>query len=223
MQDGGLHLEPSGSRPVLSAVYRESHLQRRMINIQITKQDLRRRLRSTRLDVAPARRAEAATMAAAHFENIPDWSSCQRLALYQPIPEEFDPEPIAAAARSRGLALYLPVINDDKGLSFALWQEEEDLICNRYGIPEPAPHARRLAAAELDMVVLPLVGWDRQGGRLGMGGGYYDRALADAGDVIRVGLGYASQECTSLTLDPWDIPMHFVVTERELMTAPTTV
>jgi 5-formyltetrahydrofolate cyclo-ligase len=63
---------------------------------------------------------------------------------------------------------------------------------------------------------MPLVGWDRQGGRLGMGGGFYDRALAGIKGPLLVGLAHAVQEVPQVPIDDWDVPLDFVVTESAL-------
>lgn len=82
------------------------------------------------------------------------------------------------------------------------------------GIPEPLGPASPLA--QVDMVLVPLVGFDRRGGRLGYGGGYYDRALADyTGELVAV--GFACQEVDRVPRVATDIPMPLIVTEREVI------
>jgi 5-formyltetrahydrofolate cyclo-ligase len=182
-----------------------------------TKDELRRSLRQRRASIGQTQRARAATAAASLLDNLPLWAGCRRLGLYQPGSEEFDCTPIAARARERGIALYLPVMEAQSRLSFAHWADGAELIVNRYGIAEPDTGAGRIAVSALDLVLVPLVGWDRRGGRLGMGGGYYDRALAVAVRPPLVGLAYAAQEVASVPVDSWDIPLDYVLTERELV------
>jgi 5-formyltetrahydrofolate cyclo-ligase len=69
----------------------------------------------------------------------------------------------------------------------------------------------------LDIILLPLVAWDTQGHRLGMGGGYYDRSLAGVQNVIKVGLALELQKVEALVTEPWDIRMDFVATENGLI------
>jgi 5-formyltetrahydrofolate cyclo-ligase len=95
-------------------------------------------------------------------------------------------------------------------------------VPNRFGIPEPAV-ARRdwRSARRLDVIVAPLVAFDRSGRRLGMGGGWYDRTLgfrrfhASFRRPWFIGLAYGFQEVARLEADAWDVPMDAVITERE--------
>jgi 5-formyltetrahydrofolate cyclo-ligase len=127
-----------------------------------------------------------------------------------------DTGPLAMDCRAQGKSLYLPVIRDDLSLQFALWVEDQDLVTNRFGIPEPGEGSPRIGAADLDIVFMPLVGWDPVGHRLGMGGGFYDRTLAGVQGPVRVGLAYDCQRSERIPPEPWDISMAFVVTETAL-------
>ncbi len=187
-----------------------------MSDLAPIKDELRRSLRQRRAAISPAARADAAEAAAGLLQTLPPWATCKQLGLYQPASDEFDALPIAALARARGMDIYLPVI-DDQRLLFARWAPDADLLSNRYGIPEPDARARRIEPSELDLLMMPLVGWDRRGGRLGMGGGYYDRTLATAARPPLAGLAFAAQEVEAVPMDPWDIPLDYVLTERELV------
>ena len=93
----------------------------------------------------------------------------------------------------------------------------EALTPNRFGIYEPARGAE-IRVADLDLVFMPLVAFDRSGNRLGMGRGYYDRALAGLADSpLRVGLGHRFQELPLLEPSEWDVPLHIVVTPDEVI------
>ena len=118
----------------------------------------------------------------------------------------------------------LPVLSDD-GLRFARWRPGEPLAPNRFGIPEPAVAADALLEpGRMAMVLVPLVGFDAHGRRLGMGGGWYDRAFAyrnetAAGPARRppwlVGTAFASQQVEALDAAPWDVALDAVCTERD--------
>jgi 5-formyltetrahydrofolate cyclo-ligase len=113
----------------------------------------------------------------------------------------------------------LPLVQDDGSLRFAPWRAGDPMQPNRYGIPEPVLEpASTLAPDQLQWALLPLLGFDRGGGRLGMGGGYYDRAFAfrrgSAAPPRLVGVGYAFQELPALDAEPWDVPLDAVVTEH---------
>jgi 5-formyltetrahydrofolate cyclo-ligase len=124
----------------------------------------------------------------------------------------------------RGLRWCLPVLADD-GLRFAPWRPGEPLASNRFGIPEPAVGADALIEpARMALVLVPLVGFDANGRRLGMGGGWYDRAFAYRNGASGVpaprppwlvGAAFASQQVDALAAEPWDVALDAVCTERD--------
>jgi len=114
------------------------------------------------------------------------------------------------------------LISESNLLSFAPWAPGAPLRHNRYGIPEPE-RGEMLAPDELDVVLLPLLGFDRSGNRLGMGAGYYDRSFEFLREATRpsrpvlVCIGYHFQEVPPMTAEPWDVRLDFVATDRELI------
>ena len=95
---------------------------------------------------------------------------------------------------------------------------------NRDGIPEPVAQAgARLRSTDLDVVLVPLLGFDRRGNRLGSGAGFYDRSFAFLGAMQRparpvlVGIGYHFQEVAEITPESWDVKLDFIATDRELI------
>jgi 5-formyltetrahydrofolate cyclo-ligase len=187
-----------------------------MSNSSPSKYQLRQQLRGRRLQLTDEERRSAALAAARHAGQLPAWAALRQVAVYLPANGEMDTGPLVTSCRAQGKALYLPVIRHDRSLEFALWLETETLTANRFGIPEPANTAPRRAAADLDIIFMPLVGWDRAGNRLGMGGGFYDRTLTDTTVSLRVGLAYDCQRAEDINPEPWDIPLTHVVTETAL-------
>jgi len=115
----------------------------------------------------------------------------------------------------------LPVLGDDAMLRFAPWRPGAPLVSNRFGIPEPDVAADLLLdASALAFVVVPLVGFDARGNRLGMGGGWYDRtfafrnASADAAPPRLVGAAFAMQQLDAIPPASWDVPLDAVCTEQ---------
>lgn len=148
------------------------------------------------------------------------------LAAYWPADGELDPRPLIRAALKRGKRVYLPVLRRGFGpdagprLWFARHLPGERMRVNRFGIPEPRISAGRLRPVRrLDLLLLPLVGFDRAGRRIGMGGGYYDRTLAylQTGRLWRrprlIGLAHECQRVRRIAARPWDVPLDAVVTE----------
>jgi len=183
----------------------------------LAKPALRKHLREQRRHLAPAFKAQAAAAVATLARALPAWDTARRIALYWPSDGELDPLPLAAACREQQRELYLPVLADEKRLTFRCWKADTNFVVNQFGIPEPEPESSSPElTARLDIIFLPLVGWQRDGYRLGMGGGFYDRTLAGVEGPLRVGLGFACQEISGLRAEPWDIALDYVLVETAL-------
>lgn len=130
------------------------------------------------------------------------------VAVYMAQDGEVDLQPIIHACWQRGIAVALPVI-DGRDLSFRAYGPETTLRRNRFGIPEPA-HAEPLSPTT---VLAPLVAFDAQGHRLGMGGGFYDRFFAAHPEARRFGIAHDYQRADALPTDAQDIPLTAVATE----------
>jgi 5-formyltetrahydrofolate cyclo-ligase len=121
--------------------------------------------------------------------------------------------------------LYLPVITDFRHsrMRFVRYEVDSAMRVNRYGIAEPDHrHAEVIPARHLDVVLLPLVGFDAHGSRLGSGAGFYDRSLHHLREGRRwrkpklIGVGYECQRVPRLQPDRWDVPLDGILTERGL-------
>ena len=122
----------------------------------------------------------------------------------------------------RQLMYCLPVLHADNSLRFAPWRPGEALVTNRFGIPEPdIDPADALPAHALSLVVMPLVGFDPQGHRLGMGGGWYDRSFAfrntTAPPPWLVGVGFDAQRVPQLEQASWDVLPDAICTETDTL------
>jgi 5-formyltetrahydrofolate cyclo-ligase len=188
--------------------------------------EARRRLRRLRASIDRTERAAAERAIVGLLDGLPVFRRAARVALYLPMRGEVDLRPAMLAAWRRGTAIYLPRIVNRRltQMTFVPWTPAGPRRRNVYGIEEPALDARRLDPRQLDLVVLPVVGFDRRGNRLGMGAGYYDRALRRRLDRTRswrrprlVGVAFACQELTSIPVSPWDVPLDLVVTEHGLL------
>ncbi len=201
-----------------------SHRHRRVTlpdsSLQQVRAQLRTALRQARRGIPAAERTRSARRIALLADRTqllrPQW----RIGLYRSLPEELDTAPLLALARRRGCRVYLPRIGaQPSARSMQFVRLSARLQCNRLGIPEPLGPALPSARA-LDIVFVPLVGFDRRGNRLGMGGGYYDRALAftraraAAERPLLVGLGYALQRLERIDRAAHDVPLDMVITER---------
>jgi 5-formyltetrahydrofolate cyclo-ligase len=184
---------------------------------------LRKTLREKRAAMSPADRIAAATSLAERLEDIPEFLTDTNVAGYWAIDGELPLAAILGGLRARGQVYHLPVIDEHKRLKFALWWPGMDIATNRLGIPEPVATDASLAPDALDVVLVPLLGFDRRGHRLGFGGGYYDRSFSFLRDLERpskpllVGIGYALQEVDRIEPEDWDVRLDYVATEHELI------
>lgn len=122
----------------------------------------------------------------------------------------------------RGLVYCLPVLHEDTRLRFSPWRPGDPLVTNRFGIPEPdVSSTSALEPEAMAMIVVPLVGFDERGNRLGMGGGWYDRTLAfrrtQPAPPWLVGVGFSAQRIDTLAREPWDVPVDALCTERDTL------
>lgn len=138
------------------------------------------------------------------------------VASYVPVGAEADPAPLVQAAEQAGCTLALPhVVDKATPLRFLAWHTGMALLAGPFGLAQPVASADVL---RLDIILTPLVGFDRRGHRLGQGAGHYDRAFADLPNAWRIGVAWSMQEVASLPTDPWDVPLHAIATEREWIT-----
>jgi 5-formyltetrahydrofolate cyclo-ligase len=135
-------------------------------------------------------------------------------AIYHPQGAEMDPYPLAAILERQGTRIALPVaVERDAPLVFRLITETGQMRPDAVGIPSPDDDA---PAVRPELVICPLLAFDRRGGRLGQGGGFYDRTLAHlraGGPVVAIGLAYAGQELPGLPAGPFDQALDGVLTE----------
>jgi 5-formyltetrahydrofolate cyclo-ligase len=146
----------------------------------------------------------------------------RHIAGYAALADEPDLGAALAALARRGALIYLPRIDNYRLGRMSFARCDGDLRPNRYGIAEPGQAAPARRAADLDIALLPLVGFDAHGVRLGMGGGYYDRAFAFRRyprAVPRprlIGIAFACQQVDALPVAPHDVRLDAVVTESGL-------
>lgn len=179
---------------------------------------LRRTLRDRRRQLPPATRIAAAEALSARLLALPFAPSAGHVAGYWAMDGEIALH-VWQMRLPADVRYCLPVLGEDNLLGFAPWRPGEALVANRFGIPEPA-EAEALPAEAMAMIVLPLVGFDAQGQRLGMGGGWYDRSLAFRRDRPApppwlVGAGFSTQRIDALPIEPWDVPLDAVCTESD--------
>ncbi len=185
---------------------------------------LRAELRAKRQALGATERMTAATGVAASLEQLPEFLTDPRIAGYWAIDGELPLHSVVASLQRRGQRYYLPRLAGPRLLRFAPWHPGVAFEPNRYGIPEPAcAEGDLVEPSALDVVLVPLLGFDRRGHRLGYGGGYYDTSFAflrertEVAQPVYVGIGYAAQELDVIEASPWDVALDYVATENELI------
>jgi 5-formyltetrahydrofolate cyclo-ligase len=195
----------------------------RNVDVNAQRRDLRQRLAECRRALLPAERIAAAQGLRRSLEQLPEYFTDARVAGYWASDGELPLNLVIAPLLARGQQFLLPVIGAGKQLRFAPWRIGEEVQPNRYGIPEPVEPSELLEPFQLDLVLVPLLGFDRRGNRLGHGGGYYDRSFAFLNEQVRptepllVGIGYSFQELPEVDEADWDVPLDFIATDRELI------
>ncbi len=186
---------------------------------------LRQQLRQRRRDIPAAQRLAAAEQLADALLALPFAPTDGHVAGYWALDGE-----IALhrwQMRLPDTATYcLPVLAGDT-LRFAPWRPGQPLTANRYGIPEPdVAIGDTLAPAQMALVVAPLVGFDAQGRRLGMGGGWYDRSFgfrqSRPAPPWLVGVGFSVQQVDALPVQPWDVAVDAICTDATTITPVPT-
>ena len=184
---------------------------------------LRRILRKARRALTPSQQRQAARGLYKQLAQQPLFRRARHISLYLPTDGEIDPHLLLRAAQRRGKATYLPVLSawPRTKMVFQRIRPGEKLKPNRFRILEPRHNlARQRKVWALDLVLLPLVGFDDVGGRLGMGGGFYDRSLAylarrnDWRKPTLLGLAHECQKVARLAQASWDVPLQGTVTDK---------
>ena len=149
-----------------------------------------------------------------------------RVACYLANDGEIDTHSLIETLWSLNKRVYLPIVSHLPGtpLWFAPFNPGSKLKINRYGIPEPDIHPRkRITARQLDLILMPLVAFDVNGNRLGMGQGYYDRSLKFLNHrkywrrPLLAGIAYDFQYVKKIESEAWDIPLNLAITDLQVL------
>jgi 5-formyltetrahydrofolate cyclo-ligase len=184
-----------------------------------SKTTLRSQLRRKRRSLTGDQQRLAATSLVNALKPHLSLSKTPRIAMYWAMDGEISLQPLMEYCFEQGIEVFLPVLHPFKPrLWFARYQPDSPLMNNHYGIPEPETK-HRAQPWQLSTVLLPLVGFDEQGGRIGMGGGFYDRTFAQAlswpHQPKLIGVAHECQKLEVVPLEPWDISLKGIVTDQQ--------
>ncbi len=195
-------------------------------DIDTEKSKLRTEARANRDALASGLGAAAATGIAARFMSEPELAAHTGIGTvvsgYRAIGSELDAATLMQRIAARGSRLCLPVVaSPGAPLVFRRWSEGDRMEPGVYGIPVPASDAEELVP---DLLLVPLLAFDRQGRRLGYGGGYYDRTIAKLRaekEILAVGLAFSGQLRDDMPVGPHDAPLDWIVTESAALRVTT--
>lgn len=187
-----------------------------LMNVIEAKKRARLVARDRRSAAQAASGIDAASAFARHFFAAFTPAPGTVIAGYSPISSEADPMAILKEARARGFGCALPAVEGpQKPLRFLRWQPGDPLIDGPHGTRQPSWDA---ASVTPQLVIVPLLAFDKVGRRLGYGGGYYDRTLAflrgGVDKIVAVGLAFSGQEADELPEHDGDQRLDWIVTER---------
>jgi 5-formyltetrahydrofolate cyclo-ligase len=186
---------------------------------------LRRQLRAKRRMLTAAEQRRHTRTLAKILGKHRFYLRARRIGAYWAADGELDPFPLLRLAHARHKRCFLPVLRPHprRKLWFLEYSPGDPLVKNRFGIPEPRLRNRRIRLPwVLDLLLVPLVGFDSNCNRMGMGGGFYDRTLSYLRRrrhwrrPLLVGIAHECQRVDALEANPWDIPLDLVATEERV-------
>ena len=161
-----------------------------------------------------------------HLQGLPEYASARSVAFYVDVRDEVRTRSLLALecrlARDCGQGARIIAVPycDGPELRLVRIESSDDLAVGKFGILEPRLDLRQKSAVEIDrmdVIIVPGVGFDRTGNRLGYGAGYYDRLLADAGRVTKIGLAYECQLLDHIHCEPFDVRVDYVCVEDKVI------
>lgn len=185
---------------------------------------LRKAIRTARKSLSEIEQTQASLNACQRMLDALQANKAQHVALYLTHDGELATPPLIAALWQMSINTYLPRLHPFNAgqLLFLHYTADTPMQPNQFGILEPKLDVRAIIpVTELDVVITPLVAFDLMGNRMGMGGGYYDRTLANwqlKGKPLPMGYAHDCQQVTSLPCEYWDVPLPFIITPSRVLT-----
>lgn len=238
--DKNQQINPPLNHALTNAATTEHQQQRQ----QQYRQQLRRQIRLARQQLSDNEQQQAAAQLVQQAQNLPELQHAQHIAIYLSNDAELNTMPLIKELWQQGKQLYLPILHlfCPGYLLFQHYNATTPMRPNRFGIDEPVPDVSQLRLLkELDVVLLPLVAFDAQGHRLGMGGGFYDRTLASLQHKAAntqpakaqpahanptgcqanatpklIGLAHNCQQVATVPTQAWDVPLSLLISPAKI-------
>ncbi|MCL1090071.1 5-formyltetrahydrofolate cyclo-ligase [Shewanella profunda] len=193
------------------------------IACKANRDQLRKTIRTARKSLSATAQTQASLDARQYMLNELKAKNAQHVALYLTHDGELATAPLIDALWQLGIQTYLPRLHPFNAgqLVFLHYTVDTPMQVNQFGILEPKLDVRAIMPiGQLDVVVTPLVAFDLEGNRMGMGGGYYDRTLANwqhQGKPLPMGYAHDCQQVTSLPCEHWDVPLPIIITPSRVL------
>lgn len=189
-------------------------------NIIQQRQQLRAQLKQVRASISPQAREAAAKQVSTHLLAQPEVQKAQHIGAYFSVHNELPTAFILQQLIAQRKHLALPVLHPFSAgnLLFLNYHADTQLRPNAFNIPEPELNVQQVVPlSHLQILLVPLLGFDAQGNRMGMGGGYYDRTLAGWAqgrypNLLPIGIAFAEQQVEQIPTQSWDIPLPMIIT-----------
>ena len=184
------------------------------------KQTIRNRLSEKRKSIPLFEQHQKSTQIVQRVKSFRLFKEAKEVAVYHAINGEANPRDLTSDTNKQ---FYLPVLssNESQGLEFSLINQETQYQNNKFQIPEPIRATNKIQPNSLDLVIVPLLGFDLSGNRLGMGGGFYDRCFAFKKESLLkpflIGFAYDFQEVEKIQAESWDIGLDAIATETRFI------
>ncbi|MBE4911309.1 5-formyltetrahydrofolate cyclo-ligase [Haemophilus parainfluenzae] len=183
---------------------------------QTLRNQLRQQIRKTRANLTALQQQQAEDSITQQALALIEERNAQHIALYLSFDGEISTDKLIKILWAQGKQVYLPVLHpfNPNHLLFLRYLPDTPMLKNKFGILEPKLNVQSvLPLEELDILFTPLVAFDKQGNRLGMGGGFYDRTLQNwrNSSFIPVGLAHQCQQVEQLPTEAWDVPLHQIL------------
>lgn len=187
------------------------------IGIDSVKRDLRLQAAERRRQALGNREAAAIAVRDRFLQTF-DLAPAVAISAFWPLDDEFDPRPLFMELQRRGHPVGLPVVvRKGQPLLFRRWLPDIELVRGPFRVMTPPPESPEIVP---DLLLVPLLAFDRDGYRLGYGGGFYDRTIAKlrgGRGALAVGVAFAAQEVPAVPRDSTDQPLDWIVTENDVV------
>jgi 5-formyltetrahydrofolate cyclo-ligase len=201
--------EKAGKRMIEKGVKNASHNPLQMRDL---KNSIRQILRQRRDSMTPEERLDKSRRICNHFLDLIPYG--ETVLAYTSKEKEVNTREIITTLLERGNPVVVPIIvKEDRSLRLSFIRDLSSLVPSTFGVPEPTGSETPAMGAEVDTIVLPMLGFDRSGRRIGYGAGYYDRFLEKNPALQKIGIAFACQEYDNLPVDENDIPVDCIITE----------